>query len=75
MAKVKIEADDAEAILSLVDVLTLKRGPGCHFVDRRDRSKLSPFYAVAVMNCEAALKAQRQRPGPKVARRSAEHPR
>jgi hypothetical protein len=46
-----------------------------HFVDRHDRTRLAPFYAVAVMNCEAALREQRQRPGPKVAKRSAAHPR
>jgi hypothetical protein len=65
MPKVKFDIDDAEAILNLVDVLTGKRTAGCQFVDR-DRTR-PPFYAVAVMNCEAALMDQRKRPAPKAA--------
>jgi hypothetical protein len=60
MPKVKFDVDDAEAILNLVDVLTGKRTAGCQFVDR-DRTRLAPFYAVAVMNCENAL-AESKRP-------------
>jgi hypothetical protein len=55
-------SNDAEAILCLVDVLTGKRPAGSRFVDPRDRTKLSPFFAVAVQNCEAALRDQRTKP-------------
>jgi hypothetical protein len=66
---VKVNPDDLEAVLNLTDVLTGKRCAGSQFVDRRDWSKLSPFFAVAVQNCEAALREQRQRAAPKVAKR------
>ena len=69
--KVKFDIDDAEAVLNLVDVLTGKRTAGCQFADR-DRTRLSPYYFVAVQNCKAALREQRKRPAPK---RSAGHPR
>jgi hypothetical protein len=75
MPKVKFDIDDAEAVLSLVDVLTGKRSAAGHFFDRHNPTRLAPYFAVAVMNCEAALKDQRQRSAPKVAKRSAAHPR
>ncbi len=56
MPKVKLDIDDAEAMLNLADVLTGKRSAGCQFVDRRDRTRLAPFYAVAVQNCTDALR-------------------
>jgi hypothetical protein len=69
MPKVKLDIDDAEAMLNLADVLTGKRSAGCQFVDRRDRTRLAPFYAVAVQNCTDALRDQRQRTAPKAARK------
>jgi hypothetical protein len=75
MAKIKIESDDATAIMTLIDVLVGRRSGGNCFVDRHDRTALAPFYAVAVMNVEAAIQQQHQRPAPKVAKRSAAHPR
>jgi hypothetical protein len=65
MTKIRIEKDDAEAVLVLVDVLTGRRAGGSCFIDRRDRTRLAPYFQVAVQNCEAALREQRQRPAPK----------
>jgi len=75
MPKVKFDIDDAEAVLSLVDMLTGKRSAAGHFVDRHNPTRLAPYFAVAVMNCENALREQRKRTAPKVANRSAAHPR
>jgi hypothetical protein len=59
MPKVKLDIDDAEAILCLVDVLTGKRSASNQFVDRHDRTRLAPFYTVALENCQNALRDQR----------------
>jgi hypothetical protein len=71
MAKIKIESDDATAIMTLIDVLTGKRGPGCCFVDRRDCTRLTPFYGVAVSNVETALAESKRPKAAQPVRRSA----
>jgi hypothetical protein len=60
MAKLRLDPEDVEAVLSLVSVYRGERWPGGHFTDR-DRTTLAPFYAVAVQNCTDALRDQRQR--------------
>jgi hypothetical protein len=47
MPQVKLDVDDAEAILNLVDVLVGRRSGGNCFADRHDRTRLAPFYAAA----------------------------
>lgn len=42
--KIKLEADDCEAVLNLVDVLVGRKSAGVQFVDRRDRTRLAPYY-------------------------------
>jgi hypothetical protein len=61
MPKLRLDTEDIEAVLSLVSVYRGERGPGSHFVDR-DRTRLAPFYAVAVMNVENAARDQRTKP-------------
>jgi hypothetical protein len=41
MPKVKFDIDDAEAVLSLVYVLTGKRSAAGHFVDRHNPTRLA----------------------------------
>jgi hypothetical protein len=74
MPKLRLDPEDVEAVLSLVSVYRVERGPGSHFTDTT-RATLRPYFIVAIQNCRAALREQRQRPAPKVARRSATHPR
>jgi hypothetical protein len=71
---VQVNPDDLEAVLNLTDVLVGKRCAGSQFVDRRDRTRLSLFYAVAVQNCEDALREQRRRPTPKAAQPAERRP-
>jgi hypothetical protein len=61
MAKVRLDPDDVEAILSLVSVYRGEAWPRGHFQDR-ERTRVSAFYTVAVENCEAALRDQRTKP-------------
>jgi hypothetical protein len=67
--QVKLQAEDIEAVLMVVAAY---RGEcaGSPFTDR-SRATLRPFFAAAILSCEAALREQRQRPAPKVAKRSA----
>lgn len=74
MAMLKVQAEDIEALLSLADGYRGERGPGAHFTDGT-RTALRPFFVVAIQNCQNALREQCKRPGPKVAKRSAAHPR
>ena len=60
MPKVKLDPDDLEAVLAIVDVCVGKRSAGCQFVDRRDTTRLAPYYSVAVMNCENVLREHRK---------------
>jgi hypothetical protein len=74
MPKLKVDAEDIEALLSLADGYRGERGPGAHFTDTT-KTTLRPYFIVAIQNCQTALREQRQRPAPKVAKRSAAHPR
>jgi hypothetical protein len=73
MAMVRLHPDDLEAALVVVSAYRGEHA-GSPFTDR-SRTTLRPFYLAAPENCAAALREQRQRPAPKVANRSAAHPR
>ena len=61
MPQVKLDVDDAEAILNLVDVLVGRRSGGNCFADRGDRTRLAPFFSVAVSNVANILEEERRR--------------
>ncbi len=62
MPKLKLESEDVEALLSLVDGYRGAR-PGSHFTDTT-RTTLRPYFIVAIQNCQAALREQRKRTTP-----------
>jgi hypothetical protein len=57
--KLKVDAEDLTALLSLVDGYRGQR-PGSHFTDTT-RTTLRPYFIVAIQNCQTAL-AESRRP-------------